>query len=93
MNIDELKKGILPILKHYDVQKAGVFGSFARKEDQANSDIDILVDIKSKISLLGFVKFKHQLEDALGRKVDLVEYNTIKPIIKQRILSEEIRIL
>ncbi len=41
-----------------------------------DSDIDILVEIEKDISLLDFVGLKLEIEEALGRKVDLVEYNT-----------------
>lgn len=54
--------------------------------------MDILIELKDKISLLKFVRIKLDLEDALNKKVDLVEYNSIKPRLQERILSEEIRI-
>jgi len=57
------------------------------------SDIDILVDIKKDISLLDFVGLKLELEEALGQKVDLVEYSTIKPVLKERILKSQIPII
>lgn len=57
------------------------------------SDIDILVEINRDISLLDLVGLKLEIEEALKNKVDLVEYNTIKPLLKERILKEEIRIL
>ena len=44
-----------------------------------SSDIDILVEIEKDINLLDFVALKHELEETLGRKVDLVEFDTIKP--------------
>ncbi len=93
-NIEEIKSKILKILKKNKVVRAGIFGSFARGEQKQNSDIDILVEIEDKdMSLLGFVALKHEIEDKLGRRVDLVEYAAIKPLIKKRILNEETRIL
>jgi len=80
-------------LNRYGVSRAGVFGSLVRGEMTEGSDIDILVEIKSDISLLDFIHIKHELEDALGRKVDLVEYDTIKPLLRERILSEQQPIL
>ncbi len=94
MTIDEVKKKIRPVLKKYDLIKAGVFGSIVRGELKKDSDVDILVEIgKDDLSLLDFVGIKLELEDALGRKVDLVEYDTIKPLLKERILAEEVPIL
>jgi len=92
--LEKLKKIIVPILRKNGVVRAGIFGSYARGEQKKNSDIDILVKIRDKnMSLLGFIHVKHEVEDALGKKVDLVEYVAIKPLIKDRILAEEIRII
>ncbi len=94
MTIDEIKKKTLPILKKYDLKRSGVFGSVVRGELGEDSDVDILVEIeRDDISLLDFVGIKLELEEVLGRKVDLVEYATIKPLLKERILEEEIPIL
>ena len=93
-NIDKIKKKIVSILKKNKVVRAGIFGSYARGEEGKNSDIDILVEIKNKnLSLLGFIKLERELEDILGRKIDLVEYRVIKPRIKEQILNEELRII
>jgi len=93
MDIEEVKRKILPILKKYGVTKAGIFGSVARGEETKKSDIDILVEINTRMSLLDFVGLKLELEDALGIPVDLGEYSAIKPIVKEQILSEEVAIL
>jgi len=91
--IDEIKEKILPILKQYNVKRAGIFGSVIRGEENEESDIDILVEIVGRMSLLDFVGLKLELEEALGKRVDLGEYSTIKTIIKEQILSEEVSIL
>ncbi|MBU1706295.1 nucleotidyltransferase family protein [bacterium] len=91
--IEKIRRTILPILQSYGVGKAGLFGSFIRGETRKNSDIDILVKIEKDISLLDFVGLKLEIEEALGRKVDLVEYDTIKPLLKERILNEQVVIL
>ena len=94
MTINEIKRIVLPILRKYDLKKAGIFGSIARGELREDSDVDILVEIeRDDLSLLDFVGIKLELEAALGRKVDLVEYDTIKPLLRERILAEEIPIL
>ena len=93
MDIDKIKKKILPILKRYGVTKAGIFGSVVRGEETKESDIDILVEIEGRMSLLEFAGLKLELEEALSKPVDLGEYSTIKPIIKEQILSEEVPIL
>ncbi len=70
-----------------------MFGSLTRGEIREDSDIDVLVEIEDDISLLDFVGIKLEIEEALGRKIDLVEYSTIKPLLKERILSEQVEIL
>jgi hypothetical protein len=91
--IDEIKRKILSILKRYKVKRAGIFGSVVRGEENKESDIDILVEIVGRMSLLDFAGLKLELEEALDQRVDLGEYSTIKPIIKEQILSEEVSIL
>jgi predicted nucleotidyltransferase len=91
--IEEIKGKILSILKRYKVKRAGIFGSVVRGEENKESDIDILVEIVGRMSLLDFAGLKLELEEALGQRVDLGEYSTIKPMIKKQILSEEVSIL
>jgi len=91
--IESIKEKILPILRNYGVTKAGIFGSAARGKMTKKSDIDILVEINEDLSLLDFVGLKIELEEALGRKVDLVEYETIKPLLKEKILKDHLAIL
>ena len=92
--IEKIKFKISKILKENKLNRAGIFGSYSRGEQRKDSDIDIAVNIKDKgMSLLGFIGLKLALEKALNKKVDLVEYSAIKPIIKNNILNEEIKII
>lgn len=93
IRIEQIKKKVIPILQRYRAKRAGLFGSLVRGEMKGKSDIDILVDLDKNFSLLDVVGIEQELEDALGKKVDLVEYQAIKPIIKKDILAEEVRIL
>ena len=87
------KSEIKYILKKNGVIRAGIFGSYARNEQNNRSDIDILVELKEELSLIDVIRLKLLLEKELNKRVDLVEYESIKPALKKRILSEEIRIL
>jgi len=80
-------------MREYGVKKAALFGSFVRREMKKNSDIDVLVEIGADISLLDFIELKQKLEETLGKKVDLVEYDTLKPFIKENILKEQVVLL
>jgi len=92
-NIEKLKSIIIKTLKKNNIKKAGIFGSYARGEQRKDSDIDILAEIPKKISLFQVVGIKLELEDALKKKVDLVEYKLIRSEIKKIILNEEVRII
>jgi len=91
--IEKIKSKIMPILKEYKVTKAGIFGSFARGEQKKKSDVDILIKIHDDASLLTLIGLKLDLQEAVKRKVDLVEYETIRKELKENILNDEIRIL
>jgi predicted nucleotidyltransferase len=90
--LEEIKKKVRPILEKYGIQKAGVFGSAARGEVETN-DVDLLVKIDQKISLLDFIGIQQELEDELDMKVDLVEYDSLKPALKEDILKEEVPVI
>ena len=92
-DIDILKKKAVPILKDAGVKRSSLFGSVVRGEEKRGSDIDMLIEPPKGMSLFGFVDLQQKLEKAIGRKVDLGEYSTLKPRIRQKILSQQIRIL
>lgn len=85
----EIRKKILPILQHYDVTRAAIFGSFVRGENREDSDIDLLVEFKGEKSLLDLAGLKIALEELLKMKVDVLTYNSLHPLLKERILSEQ----
>lgn len=93
LDLEEIKKKIVPILKQAEVKKAALFGSYVRGDQRGNSDIDILVDLPKGLSLFDVVEIKYKLEDAIGKKVDLVQYHTIKPLLRRYILSEQMFLL
>lgn len=88
-----LKGQIVPILKQNGVVKAGIFGSYARGEATKSSDIDILIEFKGRKSLLDLAGLELELEEKLGKKVDVVTYNSLHHLIKDRVLKEEVRVL
>ena len=84
---------ILPVLHRYGVRRAGVFGSYARADATSESDLDLLVDLPDGASLLDLVGLQLDLSEALGIEVDANTYNAIHPLLRERILADEIRIL
>jgi len=93
MNKQEIAKKIIPILKKQGVKKAALFGSQARGDTKKNSDVDLLVKLPKRFGLFEMGGLKMDLEEALNKKVDLVEYAAIHPLLKKQILKEKISIL
>jgi len=66
------------LIAQYPIKSLAIFGSYARKEQQANSDLDVLVEFKDSIGIR-FIDLADDIEDLIGIKVDLVSKNGIKP--------------
>jgi len=67
-----------------------VFGSIARGDDDEQSDIDLLVEFESGRSLLDHAALWLELQQLLGRKVDVVSDRGIKPRMRDRVLREAV---
>ncbi len=89
--INKITPKIKKILKKHNIARAGIFGSYARGESKKMSDIDILIEFDG--GLLALVKLERELKRNLKKKVDLLTYNSINPLLKKRILKEEVRII
>lgn len=86
--IEERLKQNKPVLaEKFHVKEIGLFGSFVRGEQTKDSDVDILVEFSGPIGW-GFLDLKEYLEDILGRPVDLVTKDALKPMIRDDILRE-----
>jgi len=72
----------------YMVYRLGIFGSFARGEETESSDIDILVEFSESVDLFHFIRLQYFLSELLGRKIDLVTPDALKPMIKDQIIGE-----
>lgn len=92
-DIKMIKNKVSPILRQYDVVKAAIFGSFARNENKKGSDIDILIEFKGEKSLLDLAGLKIELQKLLNREVDVLTYNSLHPLLKKKILNEQVVIL
>jgi uncharacterized protein len=76
------------ILVHrYPIRRLALFGSWARGDAQEKSDVDVLVEVDPSIGMR-FVELAEELEQALGRHVDLVSRRAIKPGYWKRIEPE-----
>ena len=74
----------------YRVEELGLFGSYVRGDQHAESDIDILIDYKKPPTLFMILELEDFLTDLLESPVDLVTKKGIKPQLKPYILNEVI---
>ena len=86
--IEERREDILNLASSYGAYNVRVFGSVARGEDTESSDIDFLVSMEQGRSLLDQAGLLVDLQELLGRKVDLVTDDSIYWLIRRRILKE-----
>ena len=90
LSIDEIKEKIIPIAKKHGVAKMALFGSVAKGLYNEESDIDIIID-RGNIKLMEFLSFADKLEEALGKRVDLITYDSIEDYVyKESILNGEV---
>jgi len=91
--IEKYKEIIVEILLKHEVRKASLFGSLVREEMTIDSDIDLIIEFKGDKSLLDLAALKIELEETLKLKVDVLTYNSIHPLLKNQILTEQVEIL
>lgn len=84
------RKGIIQIAQKYGVYNIRIFGSVARGENNSDSDLDFLVDIKSGRNLLERIALIQELEDLLGYKVDVVKSPNLPMLIRDKVFNEAI---
>ena len=91
--LDNIKNKVLPVLKDAGVIRSSIFGSYARGEENEESDIDLLVELPKGKSLLDLVRLQRKLGEILIKKVDLLTYNSVSPLLKSHIQQDQIQIL
>ncbi|NES25910.1 MAG: nucleotidyltransferase family protein [Symploca sp. SIO3E6] len=79
-------------IKSYGVRTIFIFGSVARDEATAESDVDILVEFEGAVTFDRYMDLKFYLEDQLRTKVDLVTKRSLKPQIRASVEQEAIRV-
>jgi uncharacterized protein len=79
-------------LKKHGVKSLSVFGSVARGEATAESDIDMLVEFDQPVGLFEFIRLKQYLEELTGRQVDLVTPDALRPLMRADILKEAVHV-
>ena len=86
--LDKNRTAILELAASHGAEEVRLFGSGARSEESAQSDLDLLVRMKSGCSFFDFVGLWQALEDLLDCKVDLVSEGGLSPYLRDTILQE-----
>ena len=94
MTIEELRRvyrdSILRIAAQYGAHNVRIFGSVARGEADARSDVDVLVDLEPGRSLLDLGGLLMGLQDLIEHPVDVITEQGLRPRIRQRVLEEAV---
>ncbi len=83
MDKQKLYSEIVEFLKSKGATKVAVFGSYVRNEETPESDIDVLVNFETPITLFDFAGYQIELEDKIGKKIDLVMEGGMNPLINK----------
>lgn len=92
-DLDILRGTLLPVLRAYGVQRAAIFGSFARGEAGPDSDLDLVVEFEDGRSLFDLAGLQLDLVDLLGRDTDIATYGSLHPRLRERVLRDQVPIL
>ena len=74
--------------QEYPISELGIFGSYARGEQESDSDLDILVVFDKPVTLFDLVRLENELAEELGIEVDLVTKDSLKPRIETRVRDD-----
>ncbi|MBF0554983.1 MAG: nucleotidyltransferase family protein [Nitrospirae bacterium] len=88
----EIKHTIVDFLKPYGVKSIAIFGSYGRGDFSVNSDIDVLVEFSTNMTLYDIVGIELELSEALGIKVDLLTEPAISPYMIDTIKKSLVKI-
>jgi len=95
MTLEEIKKVALPACREFKVKRLDLFGSLARGEATAESDVDLLVEFEEPDlhPSKRFFGLLHHLEDTLGCGVDLITVSGLRnPYLRRRVLKERMNV-
>lgn len=91
--VEDLARIAAPILRRHRTITASVFGSMARGDAGPDSDVDLLVEFERGVTLFDLADLKLELEEALGRKVDLTSPGVLKPRLRGHVMKHVVKVL
>lgn len=92
-SLESYKQLIVPVLTRYAIKQAAIFGSLAKGTMTSESDIDILIEPAAGFTLFTMLQLEEEISQLTQHKIDLVEYNALKPSIKSEVELTAINIL
>ena len=91
-SIEQIRSRVESTMARRGVLRAAVFGSFARGTATESSDVDFLVEFEAGRSLVDLAGLRLDLCEVLGREVDVATLGSLHPEMRDRIVSESVRI-
>lgn len=85
-----IKKHKPQLREKFKVNQIGVFGSYVKGKSHKKNDIDMIVEFSDPPDFFEFIRLEDFLAHLLGKRVDLVTKNALKPLIKDEILKETV---
>ena len=92
IDISTKRKEIMQLASQYGVVSIKLFGSVSKNEHNSESDIDFLVEFEENRTLFDLISLKDELENLLGKSVDLVTKESIHWQLREQIINEAIEI-
>ncbi|MEK9175241.1 MAG: nucleotidyltransferase family protein [Patescibacteria group bacterium] len=88
ITVEEVRKKAAPVFEQYGIEYAGIFGSLARNQGNDTSDVDVLVRLGSPMGLFLYMRFIHELENILNKKVDVVTEQSLNKFVKPYVMED-----
>jgi predicted nucleotidyltransferase len=86
--LDQLRGMRYELKERYHIRSIGIFGSYSRKHQTEQSDLDLVVEFDQPIGMMAFVHLKDLISDRLNIKVDLVTPEGLHPLIRDQVMHE-----
>lgn len=89
-SIDEIRTAVAPVAEEYGIKRVILFGSYARGNATADSDVDLLIELEKPIGLFRRAAMLDSFEQALGKRVDCVNVDSVSLEFRYGTLEDEV---